>query len=212
VIKRARNIGVLEVRLHDLHRLSPEPHGKIDDYPYGGGPGMVLRVDVVTHALEKVFEREVTQIGKSMPVILLSPQGRGFDQKIANSLLYFPEIVLICGRYEGVDERVREHITTDEISIGDFVLSGGEIAAGMIIDAVARLIPRVVGNLESLKEESFTSGLLEYPQYTRPASFRGWEVPDVLLSGNHARIAEWRRKKALEITRAKRPDLLCEDD
>ncbi len=212
VIRKAVDTGVLRVFLHDLHALSPEPHGKIDDYPYGGGPGMILRVDVVAHALEKVFCKDATDIGKLMPVILLSPQGERFTQEMAISFVSFSEIVFICGRYEGVDERVREYIATKEVSIGDFILSGGEIAAAAVIDAVVRLIPGVVGNVESLKEESFTSGLLEYPQYTRPASFRGWKVPDVLLSGNHAEIAEWRRKKAIEVTRMKRPDLISRKD
>lgn len=207
-IKRARDTGTLEVVVHDLHALSPDPHHKIDDCPYGGGPGMVLRVDVVARALEAVFGEDAGPVRDRMPVVLLTPQGERFDQLAARSLADVEELAFICGRYEGVDERVRDHLVSHELSLGDFVLSGGEIAAAAVLEAVARLLPGVLGNEESLAEESFSAGLLEYPHYTRPASFRGWEVPVVLLSGDHARIGAWRRERARERTRERRPDLL----
>jgi tRNA (guanine37-N1)-methyltransferase len=168
----------------------------------------VLRVDVVTHALESIFDSDATRLKERMSVVLLTPQGERFDQRMARELAAQETIVFICGRYEGVDERVRERITGREISIGDFVLSGGEIAAAVVLEAVARLLPGVLGNEESLEEESFSSGHLEYPHYTRPADYRGWGVPDVLLSGDHGRIKQWRGEQALERTRRRRPDLL----
>lgn len=210
VIKRALEARALEVLVHDLHALSPEPHGKIDDYPYGGGPGMVIGVDVVATAFETVFGVEASAVKRSMPVVLLSPSGRKFDQDAARRLSLFEEIAFICGRYEGIDDRVREMLVSEELSLGDFVLSGGEIAAAVMLEAIARLLPGVLGNEESLAEESFTSGLLEYPQFTRPADFRGWKVPEVLVSGDHARIADWRKVRALERTRERRPDLIDE--
>lgn len=208
VLKRAREAGALEVVVHDLHALSHDPHHKVDDCPYGGGPGMVLRVDVVAHAIESVFPGPAERLKDDVPVILLTPQGERFDQATAAELAGEETLVLICGRYEGVDERVREHIASREISLGDFVLAGGEIAAAAVIEAVARLLPGVLGNEESLEEESFARPLLEYPQYTRPAEYRGWEVPDVLTSGDHGRIKEWREQQAVKRTRERRPDLL----
>lgn len=209
VLKRAREAGALEVEVHSLHELSPDPHHKADDTPYGGGPGMVLRVDVVAHALESVFGSSAEGLKEEVPVILLTPQGERFDQQTARGLAAEDTIVLICGRYEGVDERIREHIASREISLGDFVLAGGEIAAAAVLEATARLLEGVLGNADSLAEESFTSGLLEYPQYTRPASFRGWDVPEVLTSGDHGRIRGWRREQSVERTRRRRPDLLA---
>jgi len=208
VLGRAVEAGALDANVHSLHSLSPDPHHKADDAPYGGGPGMVLRVDVVAHALEAVFDRDAATLRESFPVILLTPQGEKFDQSVARELSGAETLVFICGRYEGVDERVRRHIAGREISLGDFVLAGGEIAACAVLEAVVRLLPGVLGNEESLAEESFAAGLLEYPQYTRPAEFRGWRVPDVLTSGDHGRIKAWRDEQALERTRERRPDLL----
>ncbi|MDD5448626.1 MAG: tRNA (guanosine(37)-N1)-methyltransferase TrmD [Actinomycetota bacterium] len=207
MIGRARELDALEVMVHDLHELSPDSHHKIDDSPYGGGPGMVLRVDVVAHAFEKVFEVEAHKVKEHLPVVLFTPQGEEFNQKMARFLASQETIAFLCGRYEGVDERIREHIASYEVSLGDFVIAGGEIAAAVVLEAVVRLLPGVVGNKESLVEESFTDGLLEYPQYTRPASFKGWKVPEVLLRGNHAEIERWRREESLKRTRQRRPDL-----
>jgi len=208
VLKRAREAGALEVLVHDLHELSPDPHHKADDAPYGGGPGMVLRVDVVAHALQCVLGGDPAGLRDTLPVILLTPQGERFDQQAARSLADEDTLVFICGRYEGVDERIREHIAGREISLGDFVLAGGELAAAAIVEAVARLVPGVLGNVESLSEESFAGPMLEYPQYTRPASYKGWEVPEVLTGGDHGRIREWREEQSLKRTRERRPDLL----
>ncbi len=208
VLGRARAAGILEVEVHDLHALSPDPHHKVDDTTYGGGPGMVLRVDVVAYAMESVFGGDAAKLKDALPVILLTPQGERFDQALARSLAGEETMVFLCGRYEGVDERIRRHLAGREVSLGDFVLSGGEVAAAAVIEAVARLLPGVLGNEESLAEESFARSLLEYPHYTRPASFRGWEVPEVLTSGDHERIRQWREEKARERTRERRPDLL----
>jgi len=208
VLKKARETGSLEVLLHDLHELSPDPHSKVDDSPYGGGPGMVLRVDVVASALESAFGMDADRVRERMPVVLLTPQGQRFEQGLARSLAGEECLAFICGRYEGVDERIREHLASLELSLGDFVLAGGEIAAAAVLEAVARLLPGVLGNVQSLEEESFSGPLLEYPQYTRPASYRGWEVPEVLLSGDHGRIKQWREGQALERTSKRRPDLL----
>ena len=208
VLGRAREAGILDVEVHDLHELSQDPHHKVDDCPYGGGPGMVLRVDVVAHALQTVFGMEAWKVKEKHLVALLTPQGERFDQKAARALAREETLVLLCGRYEGVDERIREHLAGLEISLGDFVLSGGEVAAAVIIEAVARMLPGVLGNEESLAEESFAGPLLEYPHYTRPADFNGWKVPEVLTGGDHGRIREWRRQQALERTRTRRPDLL----
>jgi tRNA (guanine37-N1)-methyltransferase len=208
VLKRARESGALEVTVHDLHELSPDPHHKVDDAPFGGGPGMVLRVDVMAHALQTVFGCDPTELRDQIPVILMTPQGERFDQGAARDLAGEETLVFVCGRYEGIDERVREHITGRELSLGDFVLAGGELAAAAVLEAIVRLLPGVLGNEESLNEESFESPMLEYPQYTRPASFRGWDVPEVLTSGDHGRISQWRKEQALKRTRERRPDLL----
>ena len=204
VIKRALQKKLIEIHLHNLRDFATDAHRTTDDAPFGGGAGMVMKVEPIYRALNYIKEKT----GKKARVILLSPQGRTFNQEVALELAKEENIILICGRYEGVDERVREHLVDDEISIGDYVLSGGEIAAMVIVDTVARLIPGVLGNESSIKEDSFYRGLLDYPQYTRPAEFMGWKVPQVLRSGNHKKIREWRIKKMLEKTLERRPDLL----
>jgi len=204
ILKRAVQNGLLDVKLHNLRDYTTDKHRTVDDYPYGGGSGMVMKVEPMFNALGSIGAD-----GEPRRKILLSPQGRTFDQAVAEELLREERrIMLICGRYEGIDERVRENLIDEEISIGDFVMTGGELAALVIIDSIARLCPGVLGDDESSKEESFTWGILDYPHYTRPPDFMGQPVPDVLLSGNHARIAEWRRKGALRRTLEKRPDLL----
>jgi tRNA (guanine37-N1)-methyltransferase len=203
IIKRAQERGLISVHLHNIRDYATGRHRITDDAPYGGGGGMVMKPEPIFAAVEAVLGDE-----KGVPVILLSPQGRLFTHEVARELSRYPRLVLICGRYEGVDERVREHLATDEISIGDYVLSGGELAAMVIIDAVTRLLPGVLGDPGATFEDSYAWGLLEYPHYTRPAVFRGWAVPEVLLSGNHAAIARWRREQALRRTLERRPDLL----
>ncbi len=200
IIARARERGLVEINAWNPRDVTTDRHHIVDDYPYGGGAGMVMKPDPIFTAVERVYE--------SGPIILMSPQGRVFTQAIARELAQQPRITLICGHYEGVDERVREHLCTDELSLGDFVLTGGELAALVIVDAVTRLLPGVLA-AGSTEEESHTAGLLEYSHYTRPPEFRGWAVPEVLLSGNHAAIARWRRKESLRRTRARRPDLLA---
>jgi tRNA (guanine37-N1)-methyltransferase len=200
IIARARDRGLLAIELHNPRDATSDRHHVVDDYPYGGGAGMLMKPEPIFSAVE--------QVHTGGPIILLGPSGRPFTQAIARELAREPAITLICGHYEGVDERVRAHLATDEISLGDYVLTGGELAAMVIVDAVARLLPGVLA-AESTAEESHTAGLLEYPQYTRPAEFRGWRVPDVLLSGDHGAVARWRRKEALRRTRALRPDLLA---
>jgi tRNA (guanine37-N1)-methyltransferase len=201
ILGRALEKGLVEARVHDIREHAHDPHRTTDDYAFGGGPGMIMKPGPVFEAVESLGEG-------SKRVLLLSPAGRRLDQRLARELAAEPWLVLICGRYEGVDERVATGLPAEELSIGDVVLSGGEVAALVVMDAVARLVPGVVGNEESLGEESFELGLLEYPQYTRPREFRGMQVPDVLLSGNHAEIARWRRAAALEKTRRNRPDLI----
>jgi tRNA (guanine37-N1)-methyltransferase len=203
IIKRAQERGLISVHLHNIRDYATGRHRITDDAPYGGGGGMVMKPEPIFAAVEAVLGDE-----KGVPVILLSPQGRLFTHEVAGELSRYPRLVLICGRYEGVDERVREHLATDEISIGDYVLSGGELAAMVIIDAVTRLLPGALGDPGATFEDSHAWGLLEYPHYTRPAVFRGWAVPEVLLSGNHAAIARWRREQALRRTLERRPDLL----
>lgn len=205
ILKRARKRGFLEIRLHNLRDFSLEKHRRVDDAPFGGGGGMVLEIEPIYRALEKV-KKETKEL--SPQVILLSPQGEVFSQELAKKLAKEKALILICGRYEGVDERVREHLVDREISIGDYVLTGGEIPALVVIDAVARLIPGVVGKEKSFQEDSFYRGLLDYPHYTRPRVFQGWKVPEVLLSGDHLKIERWRKKKMLELTLKKRPELL----
>ena len=205
IIARARECGLVDIRLHDIRAHTHDKHRVVDDYPYGGGAGMVLKPEPIFEAVEAVTaELELS----SMPIILLSPQGRLFNQAIAKDLSGYSNLILICGHYEGVDERVAERLATDEISIGDYLLSGGEIAAMTITDCVVRLLPGALGSEESLTEESHVGGLLEYPQYTRPETFRGLAVPPVLLSGDHGEVAKWRRQQSLLRTTKRRPDLL----
>jgi tRNA (guanine37-N1)-methyltransferase len=199
MLKRAQERGLLSISLHNIRESTSDKHHVVDDYPYGGGAGMVMKPEPIFTAVESVYQ--------GGPIILLSPQGRVFNQHIARALAQEAQVTLICGHYEGIDERVREHLVTDEISIGDFVLTGGELAAMIVVDATSRLLPGVLGGDESIVEESHSGGLLEYPHYTRPPEFRGWRVPDVLLSGNHAEIARWRRKEAIRRTKSRRPDL-----
>jgi tRNA (guanine37-N1)-methyltransferase len=201
MVKRARQQRLLDLRLVNIRDFALDQHRTVDDTPYGGGPGMVLKPEPLFAAVESIRT-------PGSRVILLTPQGRLFRQSVAVELAQLPHLVLICGHYEGVDERVREHLVDDELSIGDYVLTGGELPALVLIDAVTRLLPGVLGASESVVEESHSGGLLEYPHYTRPANFRGWQVPDILLSGNHGAIARWRRHQALQRTRARRPELL----
>jgi tRNA (guanine37-N1)-methyltransferase len=202
IIKRAVEQGLVDIDIYNIRDYTRDKHHIVDDSPYGGGPGMVLKPEPLFEAVEAV--KGVAE----MPVILLTPQGRLFNQRIAEELAGKEELILICGHYEGVDERVREHLVTDEISIGDYVLSGGEFAAMVVVDAVVRQLPGALGSEESVGDDSHSTGLLEYPQYTRPQSFRGWEVPDILLSGNHAEIERWRREQSLRRTAERRPDLI----
>jgi tRNA (guanine37-N1)-methyltransferase len=202
VIKKALDKGLIEVHIHNLRDFTFDKHKQIDDRPFGGGQGMVLKSEPIFAAVEKIKLNEKT------PVYLLSPQGRKFDFSLAEELAQHPQVIIICGRYEGVDERVIQYLVTDEISIGDYILTGGEPAAIVIVDAISRFIPQVVGNVESVKSDSFCEGLLEFPQYTRPRNFRGMEVPEVLFSGDHSKIESWRREKSLEKTWRQRPDLL----
>jgi tRNA (guanine37-N1)-methyltransferase len=201
LVGRARQAGSLDVRVHDLRQATSDPHRSVDDAPFGGGAGMVLMPEPVFAAVER--------IEPPRPLLYLSPAGRRFDQQAAADLAAAGEFSLLCGRYEGVDERIREHLCDGELSIGDVVLSGGEVAAMVVIEAVGRLVPGVMGNEASAGDESFSDGLLEYPHYTRPADFRGWEVPDVLRSGDHGRIARWRRAQSLRRTVDRRPDLVA---
>lgn len=204
ILKRARDTEIIEINLHNIRDWAPDKHHVVDDYPYGGGAGMVMKPEPIFAAVEAV-QAYADPAGR---VILLTPQGRVFDQSLAAELATEPRLLLICGRYEGVDERVRQHLVDDEISIGDYVLGGGELPALVVIETVARLIPGVLGSAESLTHESHSGGLLEYAQYTRPADFRGWTVPDVLLSGNHPEVDKWRQQQRLDRTRERRPDLL----
>jgi tRNA (guanine37-N1)-methyltransferase len=214
IIKRAREQGLVDIIIHDIRDYTHDKHHTADDYPYGGGPGMVLKPEPIFEAAEAVEE----QLGVvEIPIILLSPQGRLLSQSVAQELASLPRLMLICGHYEGLDERVCEHLATDQISIGDYVLSGGELAALVVVDAVVRLIPGVLGSDDSASSDSHSNGLLEYPQYTRPPVYREWSVPEVLLSGNHGEIAEWRRHQAILRTAKRRPDLLdrgkiCEEE
>src|SRR5512143_2344636 len=209
ILNRARQRGLLEVRLHNIREYTHDKHHTTDDTPYGGGGGMVMKPEPVFEAIESVLGPvSVETPPVAVPVILLTPQGRVFSQRVAEELSRYERIALLCGRYEGVDERIREHLVTDEISIGDYVLTGGELPALMIIDAVSRLIPGVLGDPTGAEDDSHSMGLLEYPHYTRPPEFRGWQVPEVLLSGDHGKIEKWRREQALTRTFIKRPDIL----
>jgi tRNA (guanine37-N1)-methyltransferase len=203
ILQRARQRGLIDVRVHNIRDWATDKHHVTDDVPYGGGGGMVMKVEPVFASIESVLGPS-----SSVPLILLTPQGRVFNQKIALELSHHLRIGLLCGRYEGIDERIREHLVTDEISIGDYVLTGGELPALILIDAVSRLLPGVLGDPDGAFDDSHATGLLEYPHYTRPPEFRGWKVPDILVSGNHAKINKWRREQSLRRTLKRRPDLL----
>ena len=203
ILKRAQEKGMAEIHLHNIRDYAEDKHRMTDDAPYGGGGGMVMKVEPIDRALASIVPSRDNAL-----VVLLTPQGETFNQKIAEEMSRYFRIVLVCGHYEGVDERVRDHLVDREISIGDFVLTGGELSAMVIVDAVTRLIPGVLGNNESASYDSFSTGLLEYPHYTRPGIYRDWQVPEVLLSGNHRDIESWRRKESLKRTYLRRPDLL----
>jgi tRNA (guanine37-N1)-methyltransferase len=218
ILKRAQDMGLLSVQLHNIRDYAPGKHQITDDLPYGGGGGMVMKPEPIFAAVESVLGTAVggrpsvedPRKGRrvNVPIILLTPQGRLFTQAVAQELAQHSRLALICGRYEGFDERIRQHLATDEISIGDYVLTGGELAALVIVDAVTRLIPGALGDPTGALDDSHASGLLEYPHYTRPPEFRSWTVPDVLLSGDHARIKRWRREEALRRTFQRRPEML----
>ncbi len=212
ILKRARERGLINVDVHNIRDYTHDKHHTTDDTPYGGGGGMVMKPDPVFEAIETVLGRAAPlsppEPESNTPIILLTPQGRVFNQTIAKEFSAYPRILLLCGRYEGIDERIREHLVTDEISIGDYVLTGGEIPALILIDAISRLLPNVLGDPTGAEDDSHSMGLLEYPHYTRPPEFRGWKAPDVLLSGDHGKIDKWRRQQALERTFKKRPDML----
>jgi tRNA (guanine37-N1)-methyltransferase len=209
VVARAKQAGRLDICIHDLRNWTYDRHRSVDDRPFGGGEGMLLKPEPLFQAVETILPDR----SERSRIVLLSAQGRKFDQSVAREFSGLDELVLICGRYEGVDERVAEHLADDELSIGDFVLSGGELAATVVVDVVARLLPGVLGNEDSSLNESFSEGsggILDCPQYTRPADFRGWKVPDVLLGGNHEEIRQWRRAASTAKTKRRRPDLLVD--
>jgi tRNA (guanine37-N1)-methyltransferase len=208
IVRRARAAGLVEITAHDLRAFTHDKHRQVDDRPFGGGDGMILKPEPIFEAVEELTGSEAGSYAQGVRVILLSPQGRSFTQSVAEELAASTQVMLICGRYEGVDERVAESLVTDEISIGDYVLSGGEVAALVVVDAVTRLVPGALGSETSAVHESFSEGLLDYPHYTRPPDFRGLRVPEVLLSGHHGEIAGWRSRRALEKTKRNRPDLL----
>jgi len=201
IIKRAQKKGLIEIQTHDLRKWTKDKRKTVDDRPFGGGVGMILMVEPIYKALRDLKN-------KNSKVILMDPRGRTFNQKIAGNLAKEKHLIFICGHYEGVDERVKKHLVDEEISIGDYVLTGGELPAMIIIDTLIRQIPGVLIKPEASSKESFSENLLEYPQYTRPANFKGWKITEVLLSGNHKKIDKWRQKKSLEITKKRRPDLL----
>jgi len=203
ILQRARLRGLIDVRVHNIRDFARDKHHVTDDEPYGGGGGMVMKVEPVFAAVESVLGP-----APLCPVIMLTPQGRVFNQKMAFELVQHPGIALLCGRYEGIDERIREHLVSDEISIGDYVLTGGELPALILIDAISRLLPGVLGDPDGAMDDSHASGLLEYPHYTRPPEYNGWGVPEILLSGDHAKIEKWRREQSLRRTLERRPDLL----
>ncbi len=206
IIKRAQNKGKVKIYMHNLRDYSLDKHKKVDDRPFGGGSGMVMRPEPIFQAVESI-RSQGHKVTRSQ-VILLCPQGKRLDQKIAKRLAKYKHLILICGHYEGIDERVRQYLVDEEISIGDYVLTGGELPAMVLVDALVRLIPGVLGDRNSLHFESFEDNLLEYPQYTRPAKFRNMRVPQILLSGDHKKIETWRKKQSLKRTKQKRPDLL----
>jgi len=206
IVKRAVDRGLVSLFIHNFREFAHDKHNTVDDYSFGGGEGMVLKPEPLFEAVESI---KGTMGDSAGPVILLTPQGRLFCHQIAQELSKKQNLVLICGHYEGVDERVREHLVTDEISIGEYVLTGGELAAMVVVDSVVRLLPGALGSEQAASEDSYAKGFLEYPQYTRPRVYRGWEVPEVLLSGNHKEIARWRWEQAIERTLLRRPDLLA---
>ncbi len=209
IVRRAREAGQVTLTLHNIRDYATDRHHMTDDTPYGGGGGMVMKPEPIWNAVEAVLGFDPTTQPEVPPIILLTPQGRPFTQAIARELATHERLLLVCGRYEGVDERVRQYLVTDEISIGDYVLTGGEIPAMVVVDAVIRLIPGVLGDPGAIADDSHASGLLEYPHYTRPAVYRGYSVPEVLLSGHHAEVDRWRRREALRRTHERRPDLLA---
>ncbi|MCU9612125.1 tRNA (guanosine(37)-N1)-methyltransferase TrmD [Caldibacillus lycopersici] len=204
ILKKAQEHGSVQYNVINFREYSGNKHQMVDDYPYGGGAGMVLKPEPIFNAVEDLQQKS----GVKPKVVLLCPQGECYTQQKAEQLAKEEHLLFICGHYEGYDERIREHLVTEEISIGDFVLTGGELAAMVVIDSVVRLLPGVLGNEDSHIKDSFSTGLLEHPHYTRPADFRGWKVPEVLLSGNHKKIEEWRKKESLKRTFERRPDLL----
>lgn len=207
ILKRAQEYDLVSIAVHDIRDYAAGKHRVTDDAPYGGGGGMVMKPEPIFAAVEAVLAG-----ASGVPIILLSPQGRLFTQSVAEELSCFGRVLLVCGRYEGVDERVRQHLVTDEVSIGDYVLTGGELAAMVVIDAVTRLLPGVLGDPAAAFKDSHAHGLLEGPHYTRPAVFRGWEVPEILCSGDHAAVARWRREQSLRRTFERRPALLARAD
>jgi tRNA (guanine37-N1)-methyltransferase len=221
MMKRAQENGALELRIHNLRDWTSDKHHVVDDAPFGGGQGMVMKAEPIFAAVEELggkegktpnAQRPTSNVELQRPkVILMSPAGRKFDQRMASELSNESHLIIVCGHYEGVDHRVIEHLVDAEISIGDYVLTNGAIAAVVLVDAVVRLLPGVLGDEQSAADDSFSGGLLEGPQYTRPSDFRGWKVPDILLSGNHGEIAKWRKEQATQRTRKNRPDLLSDD-
>ena len=206
IIARAQTEGLISIDVHNIRDYTRDRHRSVDDNSYGAGPGMVMKPEPLFKAVESI--REAGMLDTSHPVILLTPQGRTLTQRVVEELSEYDGMALICGRYEGVDERVRQHLATDEISIGDYVLFGGELAAMVVVEAVSRLVPGVVGCAESPLGDSFTTGLLQHPLYTRPATFRDWDVPEVLLSGHHPMVSRWQRRESLRRTFERRPDML----
>jgi tRNA (guanine37-N1)-methyltransferase len=206
ILARALQRDVLTVRARDLREFTGDRHRTVDDVPYGGGPGMVLKPEPVFKAVDAIRE----EVGEPQAIVLVSPHGKLFNQAEAARLSALKHVVILCGRYEGIDDRVRVNLATEELSVGDYVLSGGELPALVIVDAVSRLIPGVVGDEDSVAGDSFSRGLLDYPHYTRPSEFREWKVPDVLVSGHHGEIRKWRKRQALELTLLRRPDLLAD--
>jgi len=211
-MKRAQENQIVDLRIHNLRDWTTDKHHVVDDAPFGGGQGMVMKPEPIFAAVEDLRNRESRIENRESKIILMSPAGRRFDQTMATDLSKESHLIVICGHYEGVDQRVIEHLVDLEISIGDYVLTNGAIAAVMVVDAIVRLLPGVLGHEHSAADDSFSTGLLEGPQYTRPAEFRGWKIPEVLLSGNHAEIAKWRKEQAIKRTRKNRPDLLGRGD
>jgi tRNA (guanine37-N1)-methyltransferase len=212
IMKRAQENQIVDLRIHNLRDWTTDKHHVVDDAPFGGGQGMVMKPEPIFAAVEDLRNRESKIENRESKIILMSPAGRRFDQTMATDLSKESHLIVICGHYEGVDQRVIEHLVDLEISIGDYVLTNGAIAAVVLVDAVVRLLPGVLGHEHSAGDDSFSTGLLEGPQYTRPAEFRGWKIPEVLLSGNHAEIAKWRKEQAIKRTKKNRPDLLGRGD